>query len=254
MTESTLGFAVDLTPSQRRRSLAAVIAGSFGVGVLVGAAVPLIALRLEAAGVDATWIGVNSAMIRLFTRGHDWRIDGVEHLRRDGRYLVLANHQSWVDIVVLQDVFNRRIPFLKFFLKQQLIWVPVLGLAWWALDFPFMRRYTREELERHPEWRGRDVEAFLDDLLQILGAILALDDEGGVQAGAEERGQAEAIARSLRLEMEKLEPETLATLRRPATAIVMSLAEVERLGERALLRGLAGAGAMAVLVGGESRS
>ena len=57
-------------------------------------------------------------------------------------------------------------------------------------------------------------------------------------------GIAEAIARSLRLEMEKLEPETLATLRRPATAIVMSLAEVERLGERALLRGLAGAGGL----------
>ena len=29
---------------------------------------------------------------------------------------------------------------LKFFLKKELIYVPVLGLAWWALDFPFMRR------------------------------------------------------------------------------------------------------------------
>jgi 1-acyl-sn-glycerol-3-phosphate acyltransferase len=64
-----------------------------------------------------------------------------------------------VDIPVLQQVFNRRIPFLKFFLKSQLIWVPVLGLAWWALDFPFMKRYSREQLEKHPEWRGKDVEA-----------------------------------------------------------------------------------------------
>jgi len=29
---------------------------------------------------------------------------------------------------------------LKFFLKAELIWVPVIGLAWWALDFPFMKR------------------------------------------------------------------------------------------------------------------
>ena len=59
---------------------------------------------------------------------------------------------------MLQAVFNRRIPFLKFFLKQQLIWVPFLGLAWWALDFPFMRRHSREQLEKHPEWRGEDLE------------------------------------------------------------------------------------------------
>jgi 1-acyl-sn-glycerol-3-phosphate acyltransferase len=76
-----------------------------------------------------------------------------------GHYLVLANHQSWVDIPVLQAIFNRRIPLLRFFLKSQLFWVPLLGLAWWALDFPFMKRYSREQLERRPELAGRDIEA-----------------------------------------------------------------------------------------------
>lgn len=104
------------------------------------------------------WIAVNGVLFGLFTRTR-WRVEGLEGLRRGGWYLVLSNHQSWVDIPVLQKIFNRRIPFLKFFLKQQLIWVPVLGLAWWALDFPFMRRYTKEQLERHPEWRGKDKQA-----------------------------------------------------------------------------------------------
>jgi 1-acyl-sn-glycerol-3-phosphate acyltransferase len=54
---------------------------------------------------------------------------------------------------------NRRIPMLKFFLKQQLMWVPVMGLAWWALDFPFMRRHTREQIARDPSLRGKDIEA-----------------------------------------------------------------------------------------------
>jgi 1-acyl-sn-glycerol-3-phosphate acyltransferase len=72
---------------------------------------------------------------------------------------VLCNHQSWVDIPVLQKVLNRRIPFLRFFLKQQLIWVPLMGPAWWALDFPFMKRYSRETLAKHPELQGRDMEA-----------------------------------------------------------------------------------------------
>ena len=83
---------------------------------------------------------------------------GLEGLSTREWYLVLSNHRSWVDILVLQAVFNRRIPFLKFFLKQQLIWVPFLGLAWWALDFPFMRRYTAAYLEKHPEHRGKDLE------------------------------------------------------------------------------------------------
>jgi len=70
-------------------------------------------------------------------------------LRRDRWYLVIANHRSWVDILVLQHVFNRRIPFLKFFLKKELFWVPLLGLAWWALDYPFLKRSasTEQDLE-----------------------------------------------------------------------------------------------------------
>jgi 1-acyl-sn-glycerol-3-phosphate acyltransferase len=105
-----------------------------------------------------SWIGVNSWLIDRFTptRIH---VEGADSLRYEGWYLVLSNHQSWVDIPVLQYAFNRRIPFLKFFLKRQLIWVPVLGLAWWALDFPFMRRHTPEQLARRPELRGRDLAA-----------------------------------------------------------------------------------------------
>ena len=85
-------------------------------------------------------------------------VRGLEALSTREWYLVVSNHRSWVDILVLQAVFNRRIPFLKFFLKQQLIWVPFLGLAWWALDFPFMRRHSPEFLQKHPERRGEDLE------------------------------------------------------------------------------------------------
>ena len=108
--------------------------------------------------IAESWIAVNSAMFEWFTRTH-WQVEGLAGLRRDGSYLVLCNHQSWVDIPVLQKVFNRRIPFLRFFLKSQLIWVPLLGPAWWALDFPFMKRYSKETLARHPELQGKDREA-----------------------------------------------------------------------------------------------
>jgi 1-acyl-sn-glycerol-3-phosphate acyltransferase len=108
-------------------------------------------------GLGENWIAVNSAMIDHFTRT---RFDVTEptSLHADGHYLVLANHQSWVDILVLQKIFNRRIPFLRFFLKRQLFWVPLLGLTWWALDFPFMGRYTRKQIAKNPALGKRDME------------------------------------------------------------------------------------------------
>ena len=85
------------------------------------------------------WIGVNGWWMAMVQRIR-WDVKGLDGLRRTGWYLVSSNHQSWVDILVLQKVFHRKVPFLKFFLKRQLLYVPVMGLAWWALDFPFMRR------------------------------------------------------------------------------------------------------------------
>jgi len=87
-----------------------------------------------------------------------WDVTGLEGLKQDGWYLVLANHQSWTDILVLQRIFHRKIPFLKFFLKKELIWVPFLGIAWWALDFPFMKRYSKAFLDKYPHLKGKDIE------------------------------------------------------------------------------------------------
>lgn len=105
--------------------------------------------------VAEAWIAGNSGWMRL-TQRTAWDVQGLDGLDPRSWYLVTANHQSWVDILVLQHLLNRRIPLLKFFLKQQLIWVPVMGLAWWALDFPFMRRHSEAYLQQHPEMRGRD--------------------------------------------------------------------------------------------------
>jgi 1-acyl-sn-glycerol-3-phosphate acyltransferase len=104
------------------------------------------------------WIACNGVWMRL-TQRTAWDVEGVDTLNYDGWYLVNCNHQSWVDIFVLQRVLNRRIPLLKFFLKQQLLYVPVIGLAWWALDFPFMQRHDKRSLRRDPKRRSEDADA-----------------------------------------------------------------------------------------------
>ena len=85
--------------------------------------------------------------------------EGFESLDDTRWYLSVANHQSWADIFVLQAITNRKVPMLKFFMKHVLIWVPVIGLAWWALDMPFLKRYSKEELDKNPNLRGKDIKA-----------------------------------------------------------------------------------------------
>lgn len=108
--------------------------------------------------IGENWIAGNSGWMRL-TQKTEWDVQGGEGLNYNGWYLVVSNHQSWVDILVMQHLLNRRIPLLKFFIKRELIWVPLMGFAWWALDYPFLYRHSSEYLEKHPEQKGKDFEA-----------------------------------------------------------------------------------------------
>lgn len=107
--------------------------------------------------IASAWISCNSGWMKL-TQNTDWDIELPDNLDPKGWYFVSSNHQTWVDILVLQHVLNGKIPFLKFFLKQELIRVPIMGQAWWALDFPFMKRFSKSYLEKHPEMKGKDIE------------------------------------------------------------------------------------------------
>ncbi len=107
-------------------------------------------------GCAEFWISVNGLILRMLTP-FNVQLTGDPDLKRHDWYLVISNHQTWVDVLALQFTFNRRVPFFKFFIKQSLIWVPFLGLAWWALDMPFMKRYSKSYLAKHPEKRGQDL-------------------------------------------------------------------------------------------------
>ncbi len=107
--------------------------------------------------IAETWAEIDKLIFALCIPTR-WDVRGGEGLRLDTSYLVISNHQSWVDIPALIQTLNRRTPFFKFFLKKELIWVPFLGLAWWALDYPFMKRYSKAFLAKHPQLQGKDLE------------------------------------------------------------------------------------------------
>ena len=108
--------------------------------------------------IGEIWVGCNAAIFGLVNDTR-WEVSGLEGLSKNDWYLVVANHQTWIDIIALQTVLNRRIPFLKFFIKQELIWFPIMGMAWWGLDMPFMKRYSKSYLAKNPHKKGKDLEA-----------------------------------------------------------------------------------------------
>ncbi|MSP53471.1 MAG: acyltransferase [Gammaproteobacteria bacterium] len=108
----------------------------------------------------SAWIGFNNVAIDTCL-GVKWEIHGHVTLKLSAWYMVVANHQSWTDIVVLGRVFNNKIPLLKFFIKKQLMYVPLLGVAWWALDFPFMSRHKKSILAKKPHLKDADLRATL---------------------------------------------------------------------------------------------
>lgn len=105
------------------------------------------------------WIKGNY-FIQELTMSVEWDVTGLDRLVYDEWYLLIANHQSWADILVLQRIFNGKIPPLKFFLKKELLWtLPFASWSCWLLGFPFMHRYSKEVLAKHPELKNKDVEA-----------------------------------------------------------------------------------------------
>ena len=104
------------------------------------------------------WCSLNNRYIDKFS-ATKFEITGLSNFNADEWYLVISNHLSSLDIVILQRLFNRKIPVLKFFIKDQLKWVPLLGFAWWAMGCPFMKRYSKEYLAKNPQNKGKDLKA-----------------------------------------------------------------------------------------------
>lgn len=104
------------------------------------------------------WAHTTMGALRI-TTGTEWDVRMDATLRREGSYLLLSNHTSWIDIFAVLETLVGRVPFPRFFIKRELIWLPLINVAAWGLDFPFMKRYSPAYLAKHPEKRGADLEA-----------------------------------------------------------------------------------------------
>ncbi|MBF0288865.1 MAG: acyltransferase [SAR324 cluster bacterium] len=120
---------------------------------------PHSAARVTAAmmTVGTFWAEANTFFFTL-TQDTKWDMDIAGDLQKDKWYLVICNHQSWTDVMVLNKLLSRKVSFPKFFMKEELKWLPFFGWAATALDFPSMKRHSRGYLKKHPEAKGADLE------------------------------------------------------------------------------------------------
>lgn len=104
------------------------------------------------------WMDVNSLILQMNTSGK-LLFHGEGELKRDGWYMVVGNHQTWVDILIVSLALHRKVPTLKFFMKKELLWsLPVVGLACYVLGYPFLGRHSRQEIRKNPELKNKDIE------------------------------------------------------------------------------------------------
>ena len=91
-----------------------------------------------------TWIYYLAAWfdgILLFRiMGIHLEVTGIEQNYSGKFYLIIANHQAWSDILIMQHLFNLKAPVVKFLAKREMIFIPLVGLICWAYDFPFLQR------------------------------------------------------------------------------------------------------------------
>ena len=103
------------------------------------------------------WTGGNRWMLKrlsLVSPKINWK--SIDDVSKKNWYLVISNHQSWTDIILLQSYLYGHLPPIKFFTKQQLIWVPGIGIAMYVLGFPYVKRLTKAQVKANPSLRNAD--------------------------------------------------------------------------------------------------
>ncbi len=103
------------------------------------------------------WINSNNAVIDKVLPKKDWRIDLPDDVNIDGKYLLVSNHQSWVDTSIVQYISEGRLPLTRFFTKFELIYIPIVGQTFYFLDFPMMRRHSKAAVAKNPALQGKDI-------------------------------------------------------------------------------------------------
>ena len=107
--------------------------------------------------IPSAWTVVNGFFMRCCVR-KKWNVIGPDVSDLNHNYIVICNHQSWVDIGVLTSLFSRKLPMFRFFMKKELLWgLPFASWACYILGFPFLSRVKKSKLLKKSSLRNKDL-------------------------------------------------------------------------------------------------
>lgn len=112
-------------------------------------------------GITNHWIHTNNLLIDTVLPEKDWRIKLPDNLNPNGKYLLICNHQSWVDTSIIQYISENRLPITRFFAKHELLYIPIVGQTFYFLDFPMMKRHSKDAIAKNPSLANRDLDEAL---------------------------------------------------------------------------------------------
>lgn len=145
----------------------AIIASTFSFGslvivtgfvrILIPSRVAKQALDRLAVNIANKWIRFNSLLIDHAIPRIEWLLTMPAGLSTQRQYLLICNHQSWVDTTVMQHIGLLRMPLTRFFTKWELIFIPFLGLAFKILGFPMMKRHDKAAIAKNPALKLQDM-------------------------------------------------------------------------------------------------
>lgn len=118
-----------------------------------------VASRADKAIVEIadSWIERNNWLIERMLPTKNWHITLPDDLDKTKNYLLICNHQSWVDTSIIQYISSGRLALTRFFIKKELIFIPVVGQAFYLLDFPMMKRHSKEAVAKNPALKYQDL-------------------------------------------------------------------------------------------------
>ena len=106
--------------------------------------------------------GIGSKIVELITaslkflHSIEWEYNIAENLDIENWYIAMSNHQSWADIFILLAAGHKKMPLLKFFMKKELQWIPIIYLVHKTIDMPFLNRHSQKQIEANPELKKLD--------------------------------------------------------------------------------------------------
>ena len=139
--------------------------------------------------VPVNWVKIKSSRLmnriyHLAVAVDDWLFfyilqNRIDFCEADGLFenqncLILANHRSWVDILVLQSLLNKRDVPIQFIVKRELIFMPLIGLICWAYGYPFVDRASLKTDRKKPVKVKKDFNRIADNLEKGSGSSLCL--------------------------------------------------------------------------------